>query len=147
MGASPILDKKVIQPDSNFISSLQSLYEEEGSRDSNEKEDDDIGNSSSIQNEEKTFINLSVGDDDAKNAEDDEVEETHDLERSSRSTSFPSFIYRRDKTLSSDEEDNEDDNSIYGSQEGDEIPVNSQFTEFVLRRPKSLVKKKSYNDH
>ena len=99
--ASPILDKKVIQPDSNFISSLQSLYEEEGSRDSNEKQDDDIGNSSSIQNEEKTFSNLSVGDDDAKNAEDDEVEETHDLERSSRSTSSPSFIYRRDKTLSS----------------------------------------------
>jgi len=145
--ASPILDKKVIQPDSNFISSLQSLYEEEGSRDSNEKQDDDIGNSSSIQNEEKTFSNLSVGDDDAKNAEDDEVEETHDLERSSRSTSSPSFIYRRDKTLSSDEEDNEDDNSIYGSQEGDEIPVNSQFTEFVLRRHKSSVKKESYNDH
>jgi len=144
--ASPILDKKVIQPDSNFISSLQSLYEEEESRDSNEKQDDDIGISSSIQNEEKTFSNLSVEDDDQKKAEVDE--ETHDLEKSSRATSSSSFIDRCGQTLSSDDvdhSDDEDDNSNC-SQEGDVIAVNSQFTEIVLRRPKKLVKKEFYKD-
>jgi len=88
--ASPNLGKKVIKPDSIFISSLQSFDEYEGSRDVFEKQDEDIGKFSSIQNEEMAVDNVSAGDIDAKKAEVGRDGDMNGLER----------------ILSSDEDDN-----------------------------------------
>jgi len=117
--ASPNLGKKVIKPDSIFISSFD---EYEGSRDVYETQNEDIGKSSSIQNEEMAVDNMSAGDI-AKKAEVHGDGDMNGLERS----------------LSADEYDN-----IDGRQESDELV---KFPEFILRLPKEAVKKDSYNDH
>ena len=79
--ASPNLGKKVINPDSIFISRLQSFDEYEGSRDVFEKQDEDSGKFLSIQNEEMAVDNVSAGDIDAKKAEVGRDGDMNGLER------------------------------------------------------------------